>query len=122
VFGAGADVTGVAGTSITGVGVYGQSGEDPNSLIPQIVPSPGVFGANNNGSGVVGWSANAIGSYGMSYSHSGVVLKRRGPVDTAGARNIKVDLRSVQKFTDATANALAATPRKCISAPSRSTT
>ena len=34
----------------------------------------------------------------------------------------KVDLRSVQKFTDATANALAATPRKCISAPSRSTT
>ena len=73
VFGTGADVTGVAGTSITGVGVYGQSGEDPNSLIPQIVPSPGVFGANNNGSGVVGWSANAIGSYGMSYSHSGVV-------------------------------------------------
>ena len=72
-FGTGADVTGVAGTSITGVGVYGQSGEDPNSLIPQIVPSPGVFGANNNGSGVVGWSANAIGSYGMSYSHSGVV-------------------------------------------------
>jgi len=50
------------------------------------------------------------------------VLKRRGPVDAAGARNIKVDLRSVQKFTDATANALAATPRKCISAPSRSTT
>jgi hypothetical protein len=49
VFGTGADVTGVAGTSITGVGVYGQSGEDPNSLIPQIVPSPGVFGANNNG-------------------------------------------------------------------------
>ena len=73
VLGTGVYVTGVAGTSVNNVGVYGQHGEDPNSSIPNIVPAPGVFGANTNGSGIVGWSANGEGSYGMSYSHSGVV-------------------------------------------------
>jgi hypothetical protein len=92
VFGAGADVTGVAGTSITGVGVYGQSGEDPNSLIPQIVPSPGVFAANNNGSGVVGWSANAQLWY--------VVLTQRrcGPIGHYNCHGLYVRHKSANKF------------------------
>jgi hypothetical protein len=44
VFGTGVDVTGVAGTSVLHVGVYGQTGEDPDSRIPQTI-SAGVFGA-----------------------------------------------------------------------------
>src|SRR6266404_392640 len=57
VLGKGYYVPGVAGTSTTHVGVYGQTEEDPGSSIPQSI-SAGVFGAANTGSGVVGWSTN----------------------------------------------------------------
>jgi hypothetical protein len=72
VFGTGAYVTGVAGTSINNVGVYGQTEEDPNSSIPKIF-SAGVFGAANTGSGVVGWSTTWNGVEGWAYQHTAVL-------------------------------------------------
>jgi hypothetical protein len=52
VFGTGVFVNGVAGTSTNNIGVYGQSGDDPNSSIPEglsagvvgVISPPGVAG------------------------------------------------------------------------------
>jgi hypothetical protein len=65
-------VTGVAGTSVNNVGVYGQTGEDPDSSIP-ITLSAGVVGAGNTASGVVGWSTNKHGVVGWGYEGGGVL-------------------------------------------------
>jgi hypothetical protein len=72
VFGTGVFVTGVAGTSVNNVGVYGQTGEDPDSSIP-ITLSAGVVGAGNTASGVVGWSTNKHGVVGWGYEGGGVL-------------------------------------------------
>jgi hypothetical protein len=72
VFGTGVYVTGVAGTSINNVGVYGQAGEDPDFSIPTTF-SAGVVGAGNISSGVVGWSTNKHGVVGWGYQGNGVL-------------------------------------------------
>jgi hypothetical protein len=72
VFGTGIYVTGVAGTSVNNVGVYGQTGELSDLQVPQNFPA-GVFGAGGkirglgqSLDGVVGWSIDAIGVKGWS--------------------------------------------------------
>jgi len=67
VFGTGIYVTGVAGTSVNNVGVYGQAGEDPGSSIPQSLGA-GVLGASIDQPGVYGWSQSGIGVVGVSNS------------------------------------------------------
>jgi hypothetical protein len=67
VFGTGIYVTGVAGTSVNNVGVYGQAGEDPGSSIPQSLGA-GVLGASIDQPGVYGWSQSGIGIVGVSNS------------------------------------------------------
>src|SRR5262249_46435113 len=61
-------VTGVAGTSVEHIGVYGQSGEGPvaDFLIG------GVVGAAARTHGVVGWSNEQWGVVGTSYAPMGV--------------------------------------------------
>jgi hypothetical protein len=71
VIGTGVDVTGVAGTSVNNVGVYGQTQEIPPP-IPQITPA-GVFGLANQGVGVAGWSMQGNGVEGAAYGGDGVV-------------------------------------------------
>jgi hypothetical protein len=72
VFGTGVFVTGVAGTSVNNVGVYGQTEEDPDSSIPQTF-SAGVVGAATTGSGVVGWSTTWNGVEGWAYQGTAVL-------------------------------------------------
>jgi hypothetical protein len=67
VFGTGIFVTGVAGTSVNNVGIYGQAGEDPGSSIPQSLGA-GVLGASIDQTGVYGWSQSGIGIVGVSNS------------------------------------------------------
>ena len=72
VFGTGIYVTGVAGTSVNNVGVYGQTGEDPDSRIPGYI-STGVFGAGgDDGAGVFGWSTKGQGVVGLAFEDSAV--------------------------------------------------
>jgi hypothetical protein len=82
VFGTGVFVTGVAGTSVNNVGVYGQTGEDPNSSIPKNLSAgvfgaateqPGVFGFSENSPGVFGASSTVPGVHGLSFLDSGVM-------------------------------------------------
>jgi hypothetical protein len=73
VLGTGVYVTGVAGTSVTHAGVYGQTGDGE---VPEGIAA-GVFGASPNVSGdippgVVGWSAAGIGVGGSAYQDDGV--------------------------------------------------
>jgi hypothetical protein len=72
VFGTGVYVTGVAGTSTNGVGVYGQFGDADTFTVLNI--AAGVFGAaNNTGVGVLGWSAGpGQGVTGVAYGDDGV--------------------------------------------------
>jgi hypothetical protein len=72
VLGKGYYVPGVAGTSTTHVGVYGQTEEDPDSAIPQIFQA-GVFGAANTGPGVVGWSTTWNAIEGWAYQGTAVL-------------------------------------------------
>jgi hypothetical protein len=72
VFGTGVYVTGVAGTSLNQVGVYGQTGMDPDSSIPTTL-SAGIVGAGNTASGVVGWSTSKHGVVGWGYEGGGVL-------------------------------------------------
>jgi hypothetical protein len=79
VLGTGVYVTGVAGTSINNVGVYGQTGEIPKTEAPQFPQNivAGVFGAapavsGPLGWGVVGWSAYNNAVQGFSYANDGV--------------------------------------------------
>jgi hypothetical protein len=80
VLGTGVYVTGVAGTSINNIGVYGQTGEVPNSSISQVLRA-GVLGASNTDFGVFGWStrsagllgfSNNIGVYGVGTNYAGL--------------------------------------------------
>jgi hypothetical protein len=75
VIGTGVDVTGVAGTSINNVGVYGQHGEDPDSTFPKDFINSAVFGAATSGDGVVGWSTHFTGVAGFGYQGHGVIGK-----------------------------------------------
>ena len=65
VFGTGIFVTGVAGTSVNNVGVYGQTGAD-RPLILATDDTAGVLGASNSAPGVLGMSFNGAGVYGAS--------------------------------------------------------
>jgi hypothetical protein len=72
-------VTGVAGTSVKNVGIYGQTGEIPTREAPQFPQNmvAGVFGAapavsGTIGWGVVGWSAYSNAVQGFSYANDGV--------------------------------------------------
>jgi hypothetical protein len=73
VFGTGVYVTGVAGTSVNNVGVYGQTGELSSDQIPQNIAA-GVFGATKNrySYGVLGWSTNGPGVKGWSPVYNAV--------------------------------------------------
>jgi hypothetical protein len=73
VWGTGVYVTGVAGTSINNVGVYGQTGELSDGQIPQGIAA-GVYGATKNmyGYGVLGWSTNGPGIKGWSPVYNAV--------------------------------------------------
>jgi hypothetical protein len=73
VLGTGVYVTGVAGTSVNNVGVYGQTGEVPDLPFP--VPyyvRAGVLGAAEQGRGVFGVSAFGEGVTGFSPKGAGV--------------------------------------------------
>ena len=70
VFGTGIYVTGVAGTSVNNVGVYGQAGEDPGSSIPPSLGAAGVLGASIDQTGVYGFSQSGTGVVGVSNSDS----------------------------------------------------
>jgi hypothetical protein len=65
VFGTGVYVTGVAGTSVNNVAVYGQSGDDPG--FPRTIAA-GVFGVGNDRWGVAGWN----GVIGLAYATEAV--------------------------------------------------
>jgi hypothetical protein len=64
VFGTGIYVTGVAGTSVNNIGVYGQAGEGP---IGDFLGG-GVVGASFEQVGVYGWSELGLGVVGVSES------------------------------------------------------
>jgi hypothetical protein len=66
VFGTGIYVTGVAGTSVNNVGVYGQTGEDVSLAGTDEVA--GVFGASNSADAVLGLSFNGAGVFGASFT------------------------------------------------------
>jgi hypothetical protein len=87
VFGTGVYVTGVAGTSINKVGVYGQNGMDPESKIPGFASTigAGVFGASHVGWGLVGWSTKGKGIYGVSPELYGVEGQSNS---TSGVRGV----------------------------------
>jgi hypothetical protein len=72
VFGTGVFVTGVAGTSTNGVGVYGQTGND-STPVPQEWSPAGVLGVGDPGPGVVGWSMQSHAVVGWSYEGYGVL-------------------------------------------------
>jgi hypothetical protein len=86
VLGTGVYVTGVAGTSVNNVGVYGQSGEIPQSekFFPQSI-SPGVFGAARHGPGVVGWSIEWRGVEGYGYQSGGVLGESSNGIGVQGS-------------------------------------
>jgi hypothetical protein len=67
VLGTGVYVTGVAGTSINNVGVYGQTGEIPDLPwpVPNYYARAGVLGAAEQGQGVFGVSAFGAGVSGF---------------------------------------------------------
>jgi hypothetical protein len=65
VFGTGVYVTGVAGTSVNNVGVYGQTGDDPG--FPRTIAA-GVFGVGGDRWGVAGWN----GVIGWAYATEAV--------------------------------------------------
>jgi hypothetical protein len=71
VFGTGLYVTGVAGTSVNNVGVYGQTGEDPANSILQTFRA-GVVGASTEAAGVLGFSTGVVGVWGHSFDGLGV--------------------------------------------------
>jgi hypothetical protein len=71
VLGMGYYVPGVAGASLTHVGVYGQT-EQPDPSMPQNLLA-GVFGAANTGAGVFGWSTTWNGVEGWAYQGTGIL-------------------------------------------------
>jgi hypothetical protein len=72
VLGTGVYVTGVAGTSVNNVGVYGQAGEaTERSSIPEDA-SAGVLGASITQPGVVGYSEKHAGVIGVSHEEVAV--------------------------------------------------
>jgi len=73
VFGTGVYVTGVAGTSTNGVGVYGQTGDIPPP-VPNMSPAA-VVGLANPGNGVVGVSTGGTAVWGVTYQGDGVVAE-----------------------------------------------
>jgi hypothetical protein len=88
VLGTGVYVTGVAGTSVNNVGVYGQTGEVPDLPFP--VPyyvragvlgaaeqGRGVFGVSSFGEGVTGFSPQGAGVEGFTTDGIGVVGSAR---------------------------------------------
>jgi hypothetical protein len=68
VLGTGVYVTGVAGTSINNVGVYGQTGEVPDLPwpVPNYYAKAGVLGAAEQDTGVFGVSSFGAGVFGFS--------------------------------------------------------
>jgi hypothetical protein len=81
VFGTGIYVTGVAGTSVNNVGVYGQTGEDrPGILASDDVA--GVLGASNSANGVLGLSNFGTGVWGASGSGPGVFAMALTPLSS----------------------------------------
>jgi hypothetical protein len=68
----GVDVTGVAGTSVGRVGVYGQSRELTDQMLPFIVDRAGVYGAAEVEWGIVGWSDEYKGVGGYTITGIGV--------------------------------------------------
>jgi hypothetical protein len=74
VLGTGVYVTGVAGTSINNVGVYGQTGEVPELPwpVPNYYARAGVFGAAEQGRGVFGVVDFGVGVTGFSPKGIGV--------------------------------------------------
>src|SRR6266545_1413351 len=86
VLGTGVYVTGVAGTSINNVGVYGQTGEVPDLPFP--VPwyaKAGVLGAAEQGSGVFGVSAFGEGVTGYSPKGAGVSGLTKNGIGVVGS-------------------------------------
>jgi len=82
VFGTGVFVNGVVGTSTINIGVYGQSGDDPTSSIPEglsagvvgVISPPAVAGVPSvEGTGVIGWSPQGEGVWGMARQGTGVL-------------------------------------------------
>jgi hypothetical protein len=84
VFGTGIYVTGVAGTSVNNVGVYGQAGETSDSIPGGLVAgvlgassgakfTPGVFGISDASPGVLCFSFMNPGAFGQSLQDVGVL-------------------------------------------------
>jgi hypothetical protein len=81
VFGTGLYVTGVAGTSVNNVGVYGQAGadrpmllatDDTAGVLGASNAAAGVLGLSNSGAGVFAASAYTSAMFGLSYQEAGV--------------------------------------------------
>jgi hypothetical protein len=86
VFGTGIYVTGVAGTSVNNVGVYGQAG-DPPSYFPDQMKA-GVLGVGNLAPGVLGISDKSPGMTGVSSSnaaHFGISFLDNGVLGVSGS-------------------------------------
>jgi hypothetical protein len=90
VLGTGVYVTGVAGTSVNNVGVYGQTGEDPESSFPRTM-SAGVVGASNDLLGVIGWSTRRHGVAGSAFDGRGVTGRSFNSVGVHGMCDSGVD-------------------------------
>ena len=99
VSGTGVYVTGVAGASVNNVGVYGQTGEDPDSSIPSRFLA-GVVGASNAESGVVGWSAKRHGVLGLAYQGSGVLGRSSNFHGVWGFSSYNSAIKGVSGFGD----------------------
>jgi hypothetical protein len=83
VLGTGIYVTGVAGTSVNNVGVYGQTGEYSVTIPTRVVA--GVVGASYISMGVWGWSALSDGVAGVSNFALGVA---GGSARDSGVRGV----------------------------------
>jgi hypothetical protein len=90
VLGTGVYVTGVAGTSINKVGVYGQTGEVPDLPwpVPNFYARAGVFGAAEQGQGVFGVSTFGAGVFGFTPRGNAVEGFSTGGIGVLGTARI----------------------------------
>jgi hypothetical protein len=103
VFGTGVYVTGVAGTSVNNVGVYGQTGEeeDRSELFPKDIVA-GVVGASGKlGFGVVGWAPYATGVKGWSFTSAGVYGETNNGNGVEGVSVWQIGVRGISQTNNA---------------------
>jgi hypothetical protein len=100
VLGTGVYVTGVAGTSINNVGVYGQTGEVPDLPLPfpQYIRA-GVVGAAESGSGIFGVTAFGAGVVGFAPKGIGVEGYAEDGIGVSGYAHTSPGVYSISRLS-----------------------